>query len=294
MISNLICLNELFSKNFVFADNIRMEIVSMSGKNSIKVACIQMSISDCNKLCNIEKALAMAKDAASTGSELLVFPEVFSTGFCYDNIEISGETENGDTIRDMCAFSKEHGCAMVFSIIEKQMSSTGLEYYNLGVCVEDGYVVGTYRKTHPFKREKQYFSAGDSIIPIRLPIRKLTIGLQICYEIRFPEVSRKLALMGSDILITIAEFPSPRGHIWRSLAIARAIENQIPHIACNRVGEGSDSSFFGGSIIVDQLGDVMEEAGDHETVVIGTIDLERTNRIRDEIPVFDDRRTILY
>jgi predicted amidohydrolase len=236
----------------------------------------------------------MANDAVSDGADILVFPEVFSTGFCYDEIEPSSEDENGETIRGMCAFSKTHKCVMVFSIIEKQASSMGLMYYNLGLCVEDGHVVGTYRKTHPFKREKQYFSAGDSIIPVRLPKRKLTIGLQICYELRFPEVARKLALMGSDILITIAEFPSPRGHTWRSLAIARAIENQIPHIACNRVGEGSDSSFFGGSLIVDQLGDVMEEAGDDESVIFGTIDLEKTTRIRNNIPVFDDRRTDIY
>ncbi|TQD25160.1 nitrilase-related carbon-nitrogen hydrolase [Methanolobus vulcani] len=266
----------------------------MSGKSSIKAACIQMSISDCNKQSNIEKALAMAKDAVSAGAELLVFPEVFSTGFCYDNIEMSGETESGETIRKMCDFSKQNECVMIFSTIEKQMSSSGLDYYNLGVCVEDGHVAGTYRKTHPFKREKQYFASGDSIHPISLPKREFTIGLQICYELRFPEVSRKLALMGSDILVTIAEFPNPRGHIWRSLTIARAIENQIPHIACNRVGEGSDSSFFGGSIIVNQLGDVMEEADNSESLIFSTIDVERTIKIRNEIPVFDDRRTDLY
>jgi predicted amidohydrolase len=266
----------------------------MINESSIKVACIQMSISDCNKMYNIEKSLVMAKEAVSSGTEILVFPEVFSTGFCYDNMESSAEDENGKTIQKMCAFSKENQCAMIFSIIEKQVFSNGIKYCNLGVCVEDGNVVGTYRKTHPFKREKHYFSAGDSIAPIKLPKRGLTIGLQICYEIRFPEVSRKLALMGSDILVTIADFPSPRGHIWRSLAIARAIENQIPHVACNRVGEGSDSSFFGGSIIVDQQGDIMEETGNSESIIFATIDLERTNKIRSDIPVFDDRRTELF
>jgi predicted amidohydrolase len=100
--------------------------------------------------------------------------------------------------------------------------------------------------------------------------------------------------MGSDILVTIAEFPNPRWHIWRSLAIARAIENQIPHIACNRSGESPDSSFFGGSLIVNQLGDVIAEAGENESVIFGTIDLEKTTKIRNEIPVFDDRRAELY
>ncbi|MBP1909254.1 nitrilase-related carbon-nitrogen hydrolase [Methanolobus bombayensis] len=266
----------------------------MNNESIIKVACIQMGISDCDKKANITKALAMAKEALSRGAEILVFPEVFSTGFCYDNMELAGEDENGETVREMCDFSKEHKCVMIFSIIEKQVSSTGPDYFNLGFCMENGSVEGIYRKTHPFKKEKQYFSAGDSLFPIVLEKRGITIGLQICYEIRFPEVSRKLALMGSDILVTIAEFPSPRGHIWRTLAIARAIENQIPHIACNRVGSSSDSSFFGGSLVVGPSGNVIEEAGDNESIIISTLDLGATGKIRNEIPVFEDRRTDLY
>ncbi|WP_407355601.1 nitrilase-related carbon-nitrogen hydrolase [Methanolobus sp. WCC5] len=263
--------------------------------NSINVACIQMDVIDCNKAANISKALAMAGDAVSKGAELLVFPEVFSTGFCYGNMERSAESLKGDTLAKMSDFSKKHGCILVFSIIEKNMSSDSA-YYNLGVCMEDGEVVGTYRKTHPFKKEKQYFSPGDAIYPIMLKRRDLTIGLQICYEIRFPEVARKLALQGSDILVTIAEFPAPRQNIWRSLAMARAIENQIPHVACNRVGNCSDpsSSFFGGSLIIDALGVVEAEAGDKEVVLIHSVQMEKTSDIRESIPVFKDRRPDIY
>jgi predicted amidohydrolase len=194
----------------------------------------------------------------------------------------------------MCDFSREHKCVLIFSVIEKKAVVSRFEYYNLGVCVEDGEVVGTYRKTHPFKREKQSFSPGSEIHPIRLRKSTLTIGLQICYELRFPEVARKLVLEGSDILITIAEFPSPRGHIWKSLSIARAIENQIPHIACNRVGDGPDSSFFGGSVIIDGLGEVKAEANDLESVICHNIELEKTLEIREIIPALDDRRPELY
>ncbi|WP_319509080.1 nitrilase-related carbon-nitrogen hydrolase [uncultured Methanolobus sp.] len=262
--------------------------------NGIKVACIQMDILDCRKEANISKALNMAHRAVSEGAEILVFPEVFSTGFCYENMADSAETELGETVKRMCDFSKEHGCILIFSIIERKDGAQGPDYYNLGICIEDGEIAGTYRKTHPFKKEKQYFSAGNGIVPIRLRKRDLTIGLQICYEIRFPEVARKLVLEGSDILVTIAEFPSPRGHIWKSLAIARAIENQIPHIACNRVGDGPDSSFFGGSIIVDALGEVKEEAGDKETMLYHFLELENTVNVRKMIPMFDDRRSDIY
>lgn len=262
--------------------------------NSIDVACIQMDGVNCNKQENLSKALNMAQEALGKGADIIVFPEVFSTGFCYGDMEGSGEYENGNTVKQMCAFSKDNECVLIFSIIEKKPSQKGIEYYNLGVCIEDGEVAGTYRKTHPFKRERQYFSPGNEIHPIRLKKRDLTIGLQICYEIRFPEVARKLTLEGSDILITIAEFPSPRWYIWRSLAIARAIENQIPHVACNRVGDGPDSSFFGGSVIIDALGDVKAEASDDVVVVLGRIDLEHTCKVRDMVSVIGDRRPDIY
>ncbi|WP_094227337.1 nitrilase-related carbon-nitrogen hydrolase [Methanolobus psychrotolerans] len=260
----------------------------------IKVACIQMDVFNCNKQANISKALSMAHEAVSNSAELLVFPEVFSTGFCYEDKNDLAEPEFGESVRAMCAFSKKHECVLLFSVIEKKASINCTDYYNLGLCIENGEIAGTYRKTHLFKKEKQYFSPGNEILPIRLRKRDLTIGLQICYELRFPEVARKLVLEGSDILVTIAEFPSPRQHIWKSLSIARAIENQIPHVACNRVGNGPDSSFFGGSIIVDAIGEIKEEAQDKETILYHDIELENTSKVREIIHVFDDRRPDIY
>lgn len=197
----------------------------------ITVACVQMDVSLCNKKENLEKALFMAEQAISKGAGLIVLPEVFSTGFCYDDIEVSAETITGPTVSKLLALSEEHDCVIVASIIEKQPHTSGNlsgeRYYNLGLCIESGEIRGTYRKTHPFSRERQYFSAGDDISPIRLRNHDLVIGLEICYELRFPEVARRLCLSGSDILITVAQFPKPRHHIWRTLAIARSIENQI-------------------------------------------------------------------
>ena len=202
---------------------------------TIKVACIQMDISHCNKDLNIEKSLLMAKKAIGMGAELIVFPEVFTTGFCYERLDEVSEIEPYPSIERMCDFCKDNDCIIIGSIIEKQVDEGGEpNYYNLGFCIEDGDIVGTYRKTHPFRTEKAYFSAGSVIQPITLKNRELIIGLEICYEVRFPEIARKLTLNGSDILVTIAEFPHPRGNIWKALATCRAIDKQMPHIACNR------------------------------------------------------------
>ena len=262
---------------------------------SIQAACIQMDISHCSKQTNVSKALSMAKNAISCGSKLIVLPEVFSTGFCYDNMEDVSERAPYPTIKTLSDFSKEYDCIIIGSIIEKKVDDNGLPvYYNLGFCIESGHFAGTYRKTHPFGMEKSYFSRGDTILPIELKRNNITIGLEICYELRFPEVARKLSLAGADILVTIAEFPNPKINQWRSLAMSRAIENQLPHIACNRTGKDPYSSFFGGSLIIDAWGEVKAQTGNDECIIIHDIDLDKNKNIRSMVPLFEDRRPDIY
>ena len=260
---------------------------------------MQMDIHHCNKQTNIDRALSVAKEAVAEGAELIVLPEVFSTGFCYKNIEENAERPPYPTIETLREFSKEHDCILVGSIIEaaednKTAAPHGKSYHNLGFCIESGKLAGTYRKTHPFGQEKSYFCSGDTIMPIRLEKNKITIGLEICYELRFPEIARKLSLAGADILVTIAEFPNPREQHWKTLAIARAIENQIPHIACNRAGEDPYSTFFGGSMLIDAWGDVKAQAKSKECIIMHDINMREKDTIRKTIPVFDDRRPDLY
>ncbi|WP_342304239.1 nitrilase-related carbon-nitrogen hydrolase [Methanolobus sp. ZRKC5] len=88
--------------------------------NTIKAACIQMDILHCEKEANISKALFMAREAKAKGADILIFPEVFSTGFCYEDVDNSAEPENGETVRKMCDFSRENQCVLIFSLIEKK------------------------------------------------------------------------------------------------------------------------------------------------------------------------------
>lgn len=261
----------------------------------IKASCIQMDIEHCDKQKNIDRALSLARKAVSEGAELIVLPEVFSTGFCYDQIDQVSEEHPHPTIEQLKEFSNEHDCILIGSIIEKKYdSSNSAIYTNLGFGIEYGELAGTYHKIHPFGREKEHFSVGDHIAAIKLERSGLTIGLEICYELRFPEVARKLTLQGADILVTIAEFPNPREQHWRILAVARAIENQIPHIVCNRVGEDPYTTFPGASMIIDAWGDILEDAGNEEGVIVHDIDLQQKDAVRSRITVFDDRRPELY
>lgn len=319
----------------------------------MKVACIQMDVLHCKKQENLEKALYMAFKAVERGAELVVLPEVFSTGFCYENLDHASESFPSPVLENLACFSEANDCIILGSIIQKDSGEdigeyireesgkgsgesigkyigeesgrdggknnftervnyfSGEEkevpeskssalfynsafYYNLGFCFESGNLAGTYRKTHPFKKENSYFSKGSSIEPIALKKQNLKIGFEICYEIRFPEIARKLAISGSDLLVTTAAFPNPRSEHWKILAKARAIENQIPHIACNRTGSAPDCSYFGNSMIIDAWGEVKADAGDKECVIVCDLDLSGKDEIRKAIPVFEDRRTELY
>jgi len=273
-----------------------------------------MDVLHCRKQENFEKALCMALRAVNKGAELIVFPEVFSTGFCYENFDFSAETLPSPILENLACFSEANDCIIMGSIIEKVTSEeysgnwmpadsensipsgsgNSALYFNLGFCFESGALSGSYRKTHPFKDESRYFSRGNLIEPIILRKQNLKIGFQICYELRFPEVARKLALAGSDLLVTTAAFPNPRSEHWKTLARARAIENQIPHIACNRTGSAPDCTYFGNSMIIDAWGEVKADAGDRECVIVSELDLSGKNEIRKTIPVFEDRRTELY
>lgn len=299
----------------------------------MKVACVQMDVLHCRKQENLEKALYLALEAVAKGAEIIVFPEVFSTGFCYEDFDHAAENLPSPTLENLACFSEANDCVLIGSVIEKDIvennfttkennfttkensfkekansftekekkeisgsknSPNSALYYNLGFCFESGDLAGTYRKTHPFKNENQYFSRGNSIEPIPLKKQNLKIGFEICYELRFPEIARKLALAGSDLLVTTAAFPNPRSEHWKTLVKARAIENQIPHIACNRTGSAPDCSYFGSSMIIDSWGEVKADAGDKECVIVCDLDMSGKDEVRKMIPVFEDRRAELY
>ncbi len=253
-----------------------------------------MEVVHCSKSDNLTKAMSMAEKAVSSGADIIVLPEVFSTGFCYEGISDLAEEAPFPTIGKLIDFSKSKECTIIGSIIEARLQEGVPVFYNMGFCVEHGKLAGVYRKSHPFLREQNYFAAGNSIHPIFLEKHGVKIGLEICYELRFPEVARKLALEGADLLVTVAQFPHPRKHVWRTLALARSIENQMPHIACNPVGSSPTSSFFGNSMIIGAAGDVLAEADDKECMIMHLIDTANTDKVRSDIPVFSDRRADLY
>ncbi|MGB9901910.1 nitrilase-related carbon-nitrogen hydrolase [Methanothrix sp.] len=245
----------------------------------MRAACVQLSVRECDACDNKRRALQLSADAADSGADIIVLPELFLTGFCYD---LKPEREPYPSLISFRALSLDSGAILAGSI----MASSERGLLNMGFCIA-GAEMGFYSKTHPFGEEKKHFVPGDRIAPVR--IADLSIGLEICYDIRFPEVARKLCASGADILITVAQFPAERIHHWRALVIARAIENQIHHIACNASGSAG-----GSSMIVGPAGEVLAEAGGEECVVIADLDLDERDQVRRSVTCWEDRRPELY
>jgi predicted amidohydrolase len=244
----------------------------------MRAACLQLHIKPCQLEDNIHRALQMASLALHRGAEILVYPELFLTGFCYENY-MQDSLQNSSPyqiLNPFQALAHKHDCLIIGSLKRGRQ--------NYGFCL-DSNSLELRPKIHPFGQEKEHFDGGDFISPVST--KWGMVGLQVCYDLRFPEVARSLALQGADFLVTVAQFPSARITHWRALSLARAIENQLPHLACNWAAAG-------GSLIINARGEVQEEAGLEETLILGDVDIDKRDNVRREIPCFADRRPEVY
>lgn len=260
----------------------------------LNIALLQMHITAGEPEKNFERLGAMLERAVSAAvkPDVIVFPEMWNTGYALDRIQELADPAGARTKDMLSAFSAKHGVHIVAgSIAEKR----GNDVFNTIFTFDrQGNEGGSYSKIHLFRlmEEEKYLQAGDA--PGTTTLEGAQAGLMICYDIRFPELARKLALSGAKLLFVPAEWPHPRLHHWRTLLTARAIENQMYVIACNRVGTSGDTSFFGHSLIIDPWGEIVAEGGEEEAILTAEVDLALVGEVRGRIPVFQDRRPKLY
>jgi predicted amidohydrolase len=236
-------------------------------------------------------------DAAARGVDLLVFPEnvMHSRKLDASGLKLIAEPVDGAFESGVAAAAREFGLWVVFTMAEARTDGTAP--YNTAVVVDAaGELRGAYRKCHLYdahgERESDRMSAGDAFCaPIDSPVGKL--GLCICYDLRFPEISRELALAGAQVVLYPTAWhdgPEKTEH-WRTLLRARAIENECFVAGACRAGEG----YVGASLVADPLGRVIASvAGNDEALVVCDIDTDAIERARDAMPVFEHRRQELY
>ncbi len=241
---------------------------------------------------NLATVRQMTSEAARRGSDLVVFPELWSTGYDLDQAAKYATTTDVGIFEEVAALAQEHRIAIVGSCLS--VLGAG-QFGNTAVyTTPKGQNLATYSKTHLFRlmNEEQYLTAGDELSLVETDWGKM--GLAICYDLRFPELFRAYALAGAAAVLLPAEWPNPRRAHWRTLLRARAIENQMYMIACNRVGQTGDTSFFGHSAIIDPWGEIVVEGGSQEMLLTAALDVELVTAVRARIPVFADRRPDIY
>jgi omega-amidase len=258
----------------------------------ISVSLAQMNVIVGQVEANLARARSMISEAAQRGSDLVVLPELWSTGYDLENATRHATALDAGIFAETAALAARyriHVAGSCLSLIGPN------EFGNTLVCfAPDGSLLGAYSKAHLYRLmdEDQYLTAGNRTTLVDLPWG--TAGLAICYDLRFPELCRRYALDGATMVILPAEWPRPRLAHWRTLLRARAIENQMFVIACNRVGESPTDHFPGHSAIIDPWGKAVVEGGDEEALLTGELDLEEIRKFRDKIPVFEDRRPGIY
>lgn len=253
----------------------------MSTSDKIRIALAQQRILPDREV-NLMKGTSLIKRAIQVKANIVILPEVFNTGFYKQNLEKVEPLE--EELSLLLKLSEQREIMIVAGVAERD----GDELYNSAVIIQNGEIVGKYRKTHlfPLTEERRLFKPGNKLEVFETNFGKL--GILICYEIRFPELFRKLIKMGAEIIAIPAEFPKERIEHWRVLLQARAIENQIFVAGVNCV-EG-DLNYGGHSMLVDPMGSILVEASELQEVAMSDIRLSEVYEVRESYPFLKDLR----
>jgi len=257
----------------------------------LNVALAQMAVSLGDQEANVARAAALAEQAARAGSELLLLPELWDTGYDLANWRRYAVPLNEGTFAVMAQLARRHRLAVGGSALE---ASNGAAYNTFALYGADGALLASYRKVHLFgvMEEPRWLLGGQRLQLAQTPWGN--VGLAICYDLRFPEVFRRYALAGARAVFIVAEWPAARALHWRTLLRARAIENSLFVLGVNRVGESRGERFAGHSAVVDPWGELLVEGNDAEALLIAALDLSAVDAAHARLPVLSDRRPEVY
>src|SRR5437867_1775281 len=261
----------------------------------MKIAVAQISCSLGDPEANLLKVRDFSSRARDVGAELIVFPEMTDTGYSMPVIRAHANHWTSGFVPGLQEIAKKLSIAIVSGVSERDGSSI----YNSQILVDaNGDVLAKYRKTHLYAvapvQEQTCFAPGDSFVSFAFG--DLRFGFSICYDLRFPEMYRKLATEQNvgDFLISSA-WPFPRDEHFRVLAQARAIENQSYVIASNRIGKDDALWFCGNSAIIDPRGVIVAAASaDREELIQADLSQELVRSVRQRVESLAHRREDLY
>ncbi len=261
----------------------------------MKVAIYQMDIIPGDREANWRKVENWALEVMGAEKpSILVLPEMWTTAYTLPTLEHCADSEKGETIEFLKKLALKHHVHIIggsIATIEKK------NIFNRAVVVnKNGELIYQYDKIHlvPMLNEHVYLQGGKKSTEV-FELDGVKFGLIICYDLRFPELVRSLALEGTQMLFILAEWPEARKEHWTILQRARAIENQLFVVSANRAGTYDGVEFCGRSQVISPWGDTLAEgSSDSEDTIIYDVLVEEVKKVRKSVPVFESRVPSLY
>lgn len=251
------------------------------------VASIQIGVVENDKIMTIEKAVEKIRQAR--GADLIVLPEIWNIGFMsFDRYLPEAEDQNGPTLTKLRELASEMEAYLhTGSFVENDDG----KYYNSSYLISpNGEIIANYRKLHLFgynSKENQILSCGDTVVVAETSLANF--GLATCYDLRFPELFRRMVEKGAEIFLVCSAWPYPRLEHWIMLNRVRALENQCFLVSANSVGLNMGAQFVGHSMMVNPWGVILASGGDEEVILRTEIDLHDMISARERFPALADR-----
>ncbi len=254
----------------------------------MKIALVQMKLEEKNHAGNTAHGLEMLETAARR-SGLAILPEIWTTGYSLGHLQEQAETMDSPLVRELRTLAVRTHCSLIPGSLPIRWDD-GRIYNTVLAINREGRIVSKYGKAHLFGmfNEEQFFASGDRFDVYELD--GVRCGSTVCYDMRFPELYRYLALRDAQLLVVPAEWPERRGFAWDILCRARAIENHLFVAAVNAVGTFKKDVFYGHSRLVDPNGFVLAEAGKGEEIVYADMDPAKSEETRRYLNSLQDVR----
>ncbi|MGV9801681.1 carbon-nitrogen hydrolase family protein [Mycobacterium sp. NPDC003449] len=271
-------------------------------KENVVVAAVQTDISLFDSGANLERiGAAVATAKKERGADLVVLPELSNIGYIRGRDKVFGaqymkcaERIPGAFTDALGELAARHGVYIIAGMAEAHPTIPAT-LYNSAVLVEpSGRIGGVHRKVHIPGFEKHYFIPANRNGVFHTDLG--TIGIGICYDNQFAELTRTYALKGAEILVMLWNMPnfSNDGRILHNLTSTRAFENRMFAVSCNRTGQNNDIEFFGCSAIANPVGELLAAAGGEDEIIHAVLERDRLIEERAQMTIFRDRRPELY